>query len=89
MDEDVEQLSREQLIAEVKRLRQGIRQHRGSTGHELCWHHPALWGLLPDTTDPLPTVPDLPQFLQGCIRYRQSLDAQSPSAPRTTKSLGV
>jgi hypothetical protein len=36
MDEDVEQMSREQLVAEVKRLRQGIRRHRDSTGHELC-----------------------------------------------------
>ena len=36
MDEDIEQMSREQLVAEVKRLRQGIRQHRDSSGHELC-----------------------------------------------------
>ena len=36
MDKDVEQMSREQLVAEVKRLRQGIRQHRDSTGHALC-----------------------------------------------------
>ena len=81
MDEDVDQMSREQLVAEVKRLRQGIRKHRDSTGHELCWHHPDLWALLPDATDPLPAVPDWPQFLQGCIRYRQSLDAQAPHAP--------
>jgi hypothetical protein len=86
MDEDVEQMSPEQLIAEVKRLRQGIRQHRDSTGHELCWHHPALWGLLPEATDPLPTIPDWPQFLRGCIRYRQSLDEQAPEAPRTDAS---
>src|SRR4029434_709032 len=70
MDEDVQEMSRAQLVAEVKRLRQGIRQHRDSTGHELCWYHPALWALLPDATEPLPTVPDWPQFLQGCIRYR-------------------
>jgi hypothetical protein len=79
MDEDVQEMSRAQLVAEVKRLRQGIRQHRDSTGHELCWYHPALWALLP-------TVPDWPQFLQGCIRYRQSLDEQAPHAPRTSKS---
>jgi hypothetical protein len=85
MDEDVEQMSREQLVAEVKRLRQGIRQHRDSTGHELCWHHPALWALLPDATDPVPVVPDWPQFLQGCIRYRQSLDTQAPTALRTSE----
>ena len=86
MDEDVEQLSREQLVAEVKRLRQGIRRHRDSTGHELCWHHPALWRLLPEATDPVPVVPDWPEFLRGCIRYRQSLDTQLPTAPRTSES---
>ncbi len=81
MDQDLDQMTREQLVAEVKKLRQGIRRHRDSTGHELCWHHPALWSLLPDRTDPLPQVPDWPQFLQGCIRYRQSLDDQAADAP--------
>lgn len=83
MDEDLDLMTRDELIAEVGRLRQGIREHRDSTGHELCWHHPALWGLLPERTDPLPAVPDWPQFLQGCLRYRQSLDEQLPHAPRT------
>jgi hypothetical protein len=83
MDEDVERMSRDQLAAEVRRLRQGIRRHRDSSGQELCWHHPALWSLLPDQQDPLPTVPEWPEFLRGCIRYRQSLDEQLPSAPRT------
>lgn len=85
MDEDLEAMSREQLIEEVRKLRQGIRQHRDSKLHELCWHHPALWGLLPEKTDPIPVVPDWPQFLQGCIRYRQLLDDQVPDAPRTKK----
>ena len=44
---------------------------------------PALWGLLPEKTDPVPVVPEWPQFLEGCIRYRRSLDEQAPSAPRT------
>jgi hypothetical protein len=83
MDKDLDRMSREQLIAEVKKLRQGIRVHRDSTGHELCWHHPALWGLLPEQQDPLPIVPEWPEFLRGCIRYRQSLDEQSPNAPRS------
>jgi hypothetical protein len=86
MDKDLESMSREQLIEEVKILRHGIRQHRDSSEHELCWHHPALWGLLPENTDPVPAVPDWPQFMQGCIKYRQSLDEQAPSAPRTRKS---
>lgn len=83
MDEDLEGMSRAALIAEVRRLREGIRAHRDSTEHELCWHHPALWGLLPERTDPLPRVPEWPVFLRGCIRYRQSLDEQLPDAPRT------
>ncbi len=83
MDTDLDEMSREQLRAEVKRLRAGIRAHRDSTIHELCWHHPELWGLLPEKTDPLPTVPAWPQFMQGCINYRRSLDDQAPSAPRT------
>ena len=82
MDEDIERMSREQLIAEGKKLRAGIRAHRDSTLHELCWHHPALWALLPEKTDPVPTVPTWPAFLRGCLQYRQSLDEQLPDAPR-------
>ena len=85
MDEDLATLDRDGLIAEVKRLRAGIRKHRDSTGHELCWHHPQLWGLLPKSTDPVPTVPDWPQFLRGCIKYRESLDNQLSEALRTTE----
>jgi hypothetical protein len=84
-DTDLDSMSREQLVVEVTRLRQGIREHRDSSGHALCWHHPKLWALLPDQTDPLPTVPDWPQFLRGCIHYRQSLDEQLPDAPRTNE----
>jgi hypothetical protein len=73
-DGDLETMSRERLIEEVKRLRAGIREHRDSSGHDLCWHHPQLWGLLPEKTDPLPVVPPWPEFLAGCLRYRQSLD---------------
>ncbi len=85
MDEDLEQMSRDDLISEIRKLRQGIRNHRDSTGHALCWHQPALWGLLPEKSDPVPTVPAWPQFLQGCLRYRQSLDEQTPNAPRTSE----
>jgi hypothetical protein len=85
MDTDLERMTREELIAEVRRLRQGIRRHRDSTLHELCWHHPELWGLLPEKTDPLPVVPEWPQFMRGCIKYRQSLDEQAGHAPRSDK----
>jgi hypothetical protein len=34
MDEDLDRLSRDALIAEVKKLRQGIRTHRDGSEHE-------------------------------------------------------
>lgn len=85
MDEDLERMTREELISELRKLRNAVRVHRDSTEHELCWHHPALWGLLPERQDPLPAVPEWPQFIRGCIRYRQSLDTQLPHARRTTR----
>ena len=52
MDEDLAAMSREHLIDKVKRLRAAIRAHRDSTGHDLCWHHPQLWSLLPEKIEP-------------------------------------
>ncbi len=85
MDEDLDRMTREELINEVNKLREGIRRHRDSSGHDLCWHHPALWGLLPEKTDPIPEVPEWPEFLRGCVRYRESLDEQASNAPRTNE----
>lgn len=81
MDDDLETFDREALIAEVRKLRAGIRQHRDATGHDLCWHHPDLWSLLPEKTEPAIAVPPWPKFMRGCIRYRQSLDKQAADAP--------
>lgn len=86
MDDDLAEMTRDQLIAEIIKLRSGIRRHRDSRAHELCWHHPALWGLLPEKSDPVPEVPEWPAFMRGCIAYRQSLDEQLPGAPRTRDS---
>jgi hypothetical protein len=81
MDQDLDRMTREELLAEVKRLREGIRTHRDSSGHDLCWHHPALWGLLPERLEPHIAVPPWPQFLRGCLRYRESLERELPNAP--------
>ncbi|MDB5799860.1 MAG: hypothetical protein JWL63_799 [Rhodocyclales bacterium] len=83
MDEELEHLSREELVTEVRKLRAAIRDHRDASGHELCWHQPRLWALLPEQVTPAIEVPEWPQFMRGCIRYRQSLDEQNPDAPRT------
>ena len=32
---------------------------------------------------------DWPQFLEGCVRYRQSLDVQAPTAPRTNETYDI
>ena len=81
MDDDLLRMDREQLVAEVKRLRAGIRAHRDSSGHDLCWHHPQLWGLLPERIPPEIAVPPWPKFLRGCVKYRESLDRDAPGAP--------
>jgi hypothetical protein len=86
MDDDLDSMSRDQLVSEVLRLRAAVREHRDSSGHDLCWHHPDLWRLLPEKTDPLPAVPAWPVFMQGCVRYRQSLDRDLPDSPRTDTS---
>ena len=83
MDEDLQNLSRDELIAEATKLRNGIRKHRDSSQQELCWHHPDLWRLLPEKTDPIPVVPEWPQFMEGCVKYRRSLDEQAADAPRS------
>lgn len=86
MDNDLDQMTRAELIVEVRKLRNGIRLHRDASGHDLCWHHPDLWGLLPEETDPVPVVPEWSKFLEGCIRYRRSLDEQASNLPRTDES---
>jgi hypothetical protein len=83
MDDDLQGFSREQLIEEVERLRAGIRDHRDSSGHDLCWYHPKLWGLLPEAPPTVPVVPIWPEFIRGCVRFRESLDADLPDAERS------
>ena len=89
MDEDLEKLNRDELVREVKRLRGGIRAHRDSSGHDLCWHHPQLWGLLPERIDPAVAVPPWPKFLRGCLKYREALERELPNAPALNEEYGA
>ena len=86
MDDDLLEMNRDELVAEVKRLRTGIRAHRDSSGHDLCWHHPQLWGLLPERIAPEIAVPPWPKFLRGCVKYRESLTG-TRREPRSPKSI--
>ena len=81
MDDDLDAMDRNALAAEVRELRNAIRRHRDATGHELCWHHPELWDLLPEKTLPSIAVPPWPKFMRGCIRYCASLGRQARNAP--------
>jgi len=87
MDGDLARLAPDELLAEARRLRAAIRAHRDTSGHDLCWHHPAMWDLLPDKQPPTIEVPEWPQFMRGCVRYRASLDEQAPSARRVPREL--
>jgi hypothetical protein len=82
MDQDLENRTREQLIAEIKALREVIREHRDASLHDLCWYQPKLWGLLPETSSTRIAVPTREQFMKGCEIFRASLDTQLPDAPR-------
>ena len=78
-DADLRMMTRQELIEEVLKLRQGIRQHRDLTGHDLCWWHPELWALLPEAEFFTPAVPPTEEFLARCQAFRASLD--NPPAP--------
>lgn len=81
-DADLVAMDREALLAAAQAMRVAIRAHRDASGQDLCWHHPDLWKLLPDAPKGGQVVPDWPQFMRGCVRYRASLDRQLAEAPR-------
>ena len=84
-DADLDLMDHAELLTAARSMRQAIREHRDTVGHELCWHHPKMWALLPDSPAGGMIVPEWPEFMRGCIRYRQSLDEQLAGAPRTAK----
>lgn len=89
MDQDLTQMNRGQLIEEVKKLRDAIRLHRDSQGHDLCWYHPEMWSLLPEKQETFPQVPEWSEFMQRCTLYRKSLEcptATSQVDPERIKS---
>lgn len=77
LDQDLKSMTVEELRAEVKKLRAGIRQHRDATGHNLCWYVPELWDLLPEKVEPQPEVPPTNEFLHCCKLYRESLNKKA------------
>ncbi len=87
-DADLDAMDHARLLAHARAMRQAIRAHRDASGHDLCWHHPDLWNLLPDPPKGGQAVPDWPQFMAGCIRYRAALDRELEGAPRVKGEYG-
>jgi len=84
-DQDLGAMGQAELLAAAKAMRAAIRTHRDTSMHALCWHHPDMWALLPDSPPGGLIVPEWPQFMRGCTRYRESLDRQLADAPRSKK----
>lgn len=84
-DSDLDNLTKEQLVCIVIELRNAIRTHKSCSEHDLCWFQPDLWSLLPEVKGEEIEVPDWPQFMRGCVKYRESLDTQLPNALRIKK----
>jgi hypothetical protein len=87
-DADLESMERDALLAAARAMRAAIRAHRDASGHDLCWHHPEMWALLPDAPAGGQVVPDWPQFMRGCVRYRAALDRELAGAPRSGREFG-
>ena len=85
-DDDLDGLSREELIAEAKRLRAGIPQ-RNAGGQELCCII-RLLGLLPTAgpDDRRAALAEVPARLRSATA--KSLDAQAPGAPVDDREFG-
>jgi hypothetical protein len=88
LDADLDHMDHATLLAAAHAMRTAIRAHRDTSMHDLCWHHPEMWALLPEPPAGKQIVPDWPQFMRGCIRYRQSLDQQLADAPRSNREFG-
>lgn len=88
-DRDLEEMDPAALLAAARAMRAAIRSHRDSSGHDLCWHHPDMWALLPDPPKAGRSVPGWPQFMRGCVAYRAALDRELADAPRTDREFGA
>jgi hypothetical protein len=75
MDADLTGMCRDDLQKEVEKLRAGIRAHRDSTGHNVCWYHPELWSLLPEAVEANPQVPPKDELLTYCQKFWESCHA--------------
>jgi hypothetical protein len=74
MDEDLDKMDQATLLSTAKAMRTAIRKHRDSSGHNLCWFHPEMWCLLPDSPSSAPDIPAWPEFICNCAQFRSTLE---------------
>ena len=66
----------------IDALETAIRKHRAAQGQDLCWLNDLeLWDVLKDGVMVDRQVPPWPDFMAGCIRYRQMLGKPPMSTP--------
>ena len=88
MDDDLELMSHDELLVAARRMREAIRVHRDASGQDLCWHHPAMWDLLPGADPARDRGAGVAPVHAWLRPYRTSLDTQAPEAPRMTREFG-
>lgn len=70
MDNDLDGVSQEHLLAEVVRLRDGIRKHRDEEGHERCkLSDDRLYSLLPEGYEKKRQLPPECEWMTECNRF--------------------
>lgn len=82
-DDDIAQLSIDQLRRELVVLRNAIRLHRDEKGHDRCWVDDArLYGALPEKIGAVSELPHWPEFQTNCRRFWES--RQCPTAKKNS-----
>lgn len=77
-DRDINCMDRKELKQGFQLLRDAVRKHRDAKGHDLCWlNNTELYQLLPEQPKVDPQIPPWPEFMDGCVRYRQMLDTKN------------
>lgn len=67
---EVTALSRLELVAEVVRLRNAIREHRDQKGDDRCWMDDSkLYAALPEASGIEPILPPPEEMLSNCKRF--------------------
>lgn len=73
-DAELDQLSAQQLRAELLRVRKAVATDAQRQMHDLCWDRSELWAsVLPDYAGTSASVPPVSAFLGNCLKYRLSM----------------